>query len=110
MKLPNADRAIVPQAKIADYLLSQTHPKGKGKAGFFLPLGFTPAAWNVMADALRNQAQVNDVSTRTAVSDGERYTVIGPIDTPSGQRRVVRTVWQIDTDSDLPRFITAYPA
>ena len=35
MKLSNADRAIVPPAKIVNYLLSPTHRAGKSKAAFF---------------------------------------------------------------------------
>ena len=34
MKLPAAERAIIAQAKIQDYLLSTAHPVGRFKARF----------------------------------------------------------------------------
>ncbi len=110
MRVPNAERAIVPREKIVDYLLSTTHPRGKSKERFFRAFGFTPDAWEEMAEALREQAQSYDVAKQEGVSDGERYTVIGQIDTPDGRRPMVRAVWQVDTGTDVPRFITAYPA
>jgi hypothetical protein len=40
---------------------------------------------------------------------GVAYEIDGPVSTPSG--RVVRfcSIWQIDTGSEVPRFITMYP-
>lgn len=35
MKLPNADRAVVGLAKLRDYCLSPTHPRGRHKARVF---------------------------------------------------------------------------
>jgi hypothetical protein len=37
MILPNVERAIVPQSRIAAYLLDETHREGGGKALFFYP-------------------------------------------------------------------------
>lgn len=110
MRVPNAERAIVPRAKIVDYLLSPTHSRGKSKERFFRAFGFAPDAWDSMAEALRAHAQTHDVTKQETVSDGERYTVIGQMDTPDKRRPMVRAVWQIDTGTDVPRFITAYPA
>ena len=45
MKLPNAEQAIVEQAKIVDYLLNPAHPDNGGKVAFFLSLGFNREAW-----------------------------------------------------------------
>ena len=33
----------------------------------------------------------------------------GPINTPSGRSVRFRSVWQVDTGTDVPRFITMYP-
>lgn len=43
--LPNAEKAVVPRAKIVGYLLSNTHPSGKSKAEFFSSFGFSSEAW-----------------------------------------------------------------
>src|SRR5438105_1390408 len=40
MKLPLGEQAVVPEAKLVDYLLSDTHPQGRGKALFFRQRGF----------------------------------------------------------------------
>jgi hypothetical protein len=39
--LPNADRALIDEARIREYLLSDAHPVGRFKAAFFRSLGFT---------------------------------------------------------------------
>jgi hypothetical protein len=41
LKLPNIDRAFIPQEKIAGYLLSFKRRDGRSKAEFFMKLGFT---------------------------------------------------------------------
>ena len=40
MKLPNAARAIVDEAKVRDYLLSPEHPVGRFKARVFRAAGY----------------------------------------------------------------------
>jgi hypothetical protein len=48
--------------------------------------------------------------TRTSENAyGVVYEIDGPIETPGG--RIVRfcSIWQVDTGTDVPRFITMYP-
>lgn len=52
MRLPNAARAIVEDAKVRDYLLSPEHRVGWTKARFFTALGFTREDWPLLRDAL----------------------------------------------------------
>jgi hypothetical protein len=52
MKLPAAERAIIAQAKIRDYLLSTAHPVGRFKAPFFVSLGYTSANWRRLEEDL----------------------------------------------------------
>jgi len=40
MKIPGAERAVLDDAKISDYLLSRDHRVGSAKARFFEQLGF----------------------------------------------------------------------
>lgn len=40
MKLPFRKNAYIPEAKLVDYLLSETHPVGSSKAKFFRGLGY----------------------------------------------------------------------
>jgi hypothetical protein len=85
------------------------HPIGGGKARFFLSFGFRRAAWNVLADAFRKDAQENPVANLISDADGVTYLVEGPLETPSGRRPRVRTIWLIETYAVAPRFITSYP-
>lgn len=109
MKLPQADRAEVPQAKVVQYLLASTHRAGRGKAGFFSAFGFQASAWEVLADALRQQARDNAVTLSEDTPFGTRYIIEGPLITPNGRQLQVRAVWFIDEGGQAPRFVTAYP-
>jgi hypothetical protein len=57
VKLPNWDRAIVADSKIADYLLSPTHRDGRFKAAFFTRFGFTRDDLIIMVGALLQHAR-----------------------------------------------------
>jgi hypothetical protein len=109
MKLPQAERAVVPQDKIERYLLNPGHPIGSAKAGFFQRFGFSREHWRVLADALLQHARANPVADSVSDVDGTTYLVEGPLETPSGRQPRLRTVWLVETGQLAPRFITAYP-
>jgi hypothetical protein len=109
MQLPNADAAIVSRSKIGNYLLDLAHPIGGGKARFFLSFGFRREEWNLLADAFRKHAQENPVANSISDADGVTYLIEGPLETPSGRRPRLRTIWLIETGQLAPRFITSYP-
>ena len=49
-------------------------------------------------------------ATRTSQNPyGIAYEIEGPITTPNGRTVRFCSVWQIDTGSEVPRFITMYP-
>jgi hypothetical protein len=97
----------VDESKVVAYLLSiyGSH----GKAAFFLGFGFRPDVWEVMADALKQQARSNPIALTVDSPYGTRYSVDGELVTPCGRRPRVRTVWIRETDSDELRLITAHP-
>jgi hypothetical protein len=109
MRLPNAERAIVPPAKIVNYLLSPTHRAGKSKAAFFSGFGFSANDWPAMAAALRRHATDNAVSMTAETAFGVRYVIDGPMRAPDETLLNVRSVWYIDAERDAPRFVTAHP-
>lgn len=39
----------------------------------------------------------------------ERYIVKGELLVPDGRTPLIRSVWFIETDEHVPRFVTAYP-
>lgn len=109
MPIPNAERAIVAAEKITAYLLNPSHKRGGTKAKLLVTLGYRTEAPELLEADLRAQ-HLSLNATRTAQNPyGVAYEIEGPITTPSG--RIVRfcSIWQIDTGSEVPRFITMYP-
>lgn len=109
MTVPNADRAIIAVEKITGYLLNVLHKRGGPKARLLLSVGYRADVPQRLESDLRSQHLSLDVTRRSENPYGVVYEIDGPIETPSG--RVVRfcSVWQIDTGTDVPRFITMYP-
>ena len=109
MRLPNANLATVEREKIAEYLLNPRHRYGGSKARFFTAFGFEVEAWEVLADALREHADLNEVSRTCETRWGPRYEIDGGLKAPDGRQPRIRTIWQIDEGQIAPRLITAYP-
>ena len=109
VKLPNVDRAFVPERKLTEYLLSTTHPSGRGKAIFFARFGFTEAAWESLGDALRRHARESDVVVTEETPFGTSYAIDGPLTAPDGRTPRVRAVWFIESGEVIPALVTAYP-
>ena len=82
MQIPFSDRLRVDRAKIVDYLLSESN--SRGKAPFFLSFGFRVDNWEVLAESLKAQARSHSVVAAIDSNWGTRYSIDGPIDTPSG--------------------------
>jgi hypothetical protein len=110
MKLPNPGGLVVEREKVFDYLLNPAHRYGASKARFFARFGFRPEEWERLADALREHGRAHRVVERRETGFGPRYTVEGELNTPSGRRPHVRTVWQLDEGAVAPRLISAYPS
>ncbi|MGH9239962.1 MAG: DUF6883 domain-containing protein [Vicinamibacterales bacterium] len=109
MELPNAERATVDLGKITDYLLNAGHPENGGKARFFGDLGFARAEPAALANALRALAVSGDVVRHSDSRHGRKFVVDGAIQGPHAREAIVRTVWIIDAELDVPRLVTAYP-
>lgn len=110
MHLPNRETAYVPPQKLTDYLLSETHPVGKGKAKFFRKHGFNETNINLLEFGLLEIARLQEVVETEVKPRGTMYAIEGDLTTPHNRQVRVRTVWIIETDRTSPRFVTAYPA
>ncbi len=108
-RLPYLERAVVPEAKITDYLLSPSHPAGRGKAAFFEHFGFSAASWQALAEALLRHASAHEVAKTERTPFGTNYVVEGTLHTPSGRMPAVRSVWFIGEGKRTPRLVSAYP-
>ncbi len=109
MKLPRNLEAIVPERKLAGYLLSETHSVGRTKAKYFRTLGYSESNLLRLKEALIAVAVTSDVTESISTPFGTKYVVDGDLDAPAGIRARVRTVWVLESGEDLPRFVTAYP-
>lgn len=107
--LPHAERALVGRSKLVDYLLSEAHPDGRGKARFFTAHGFSAADWEALAGALRDHAIAHGVVEKMETRFGVRYVVEGALVVPDGRTPGVRVVWYIRTGQEVPELVTAYP-
>jgi hypothetical protein len=108
--LPNADRAVVDERKITEYLLSRTHTYGAAKAAFFEQFGFSAADWRQLRDTLFAHARDNMVDRHYSTAFGEVYEVIGPLATPDGRKPTVLVAWIVRPGEDFPRLVTVVPA
>lgn len=109
MRLPNADRAVVPPAKVRDYLLSHSHPVGRFKARFFRALGFSIENWELLSDALHQSAATSDFEELESPF-GRKFKGTTTIIGPEGERAVIATVWILRERESEPTLVTAYPS
>lgn len=109
MLLPNRTHAYIPENKLTEYLLSDTHHIGKAKAKFFNAFGFDKSNITFLENGLIKIAQNETVRTIKPNPYGTKYIIDGKLDTPDGSQISVRTVWIIETGEYDPRFVTAHP-
>lgn len=109
MKLPFANEAEVPLAKIVLYLLNPEHRAGKTKARFFSSHGFAREGWQKLADGLQQHACDHEITKEETTPLGVRFVVEGNMTMPDGAVAGVRAVWFIERGERIPRFVTAYP-
>lgn len=109
MRLPGAHRAVVDPIKVRDYLLSLEHPVGRGKARFFLALGFSRSDWSALQRAFLAVAEQSEAIPLAESPYGQKYEARAIIQGPRGQAAEVVTIWIVLADEDFPRLVTAYP-
>ena len=109
VKLPNADKAVVARAKVADYLLNAAHPDNRGKAAFFEGLGFRRSESETLVKALKKLARRAEITERATSPHGEKYVIVGQVESPTGKAANVQTIWILDKGWDVARLVTAYP-
>lgn len=109
MKLPGADRAVVDEPKVRDYLISESHPVGRFKATFFRALGYSTTGWERLAMDLRIHAIANEATPTEVNEYGQKYEIRGTLAGPTGRTAALVAVWIVLRGEDVPRFVTAFP-
>lgn len=107
-RLPHATRAILDIAKLEQYCLAPSHPRGRHKARVFraaLGIDASDAAW--LRDALLTA--VRQVEATEIVTDqfGTQWQADLLIQRQK-RRAVVRTIWIVRVGESLPRFVTCW--
>ena len=78
-------------------------------AWLLLGLGYRTDGLDVLESDLRTQHLSLNVTRTSQNAYGVVYEIEGPIKTPSGKSVRFCSIWQVDTGTDMPRFITLYP-
>ena len=109
MRLPNADRAIIEESKLRDYLLSPEHPIGRHKARVFRRLGYSQTLWQKLEADLRAQHATQDAEPGERSPYGQKFEIRAILTGPSGSSAEIISVWIIMAGEEVPRFVTAMP-
>ena len=107
--LPDAAKAVIEPSKVRDYLLSSSHPVGRFKAVVFLALGYTQENWEKLRDDLLAIARTGVAVPSEPSMYGQMYEVSGKLAGPNGQAGYFKTIWLVESEKSVPRFLTAYP-
>lgn len=108
VKLPGAEHAIVDIAKLRDYCLNLSHPRGRHKARVFaaaLELGHSDAEF--LREALLRGAREATATAGEADEYGERYIVDFEL-VRNDLRAIVRSAWIIRAGESVPRLTSCY--
>jgi hypothetical protein len=107
---PLFSKAVVDIAKLRDYCLDDSHPRGRFKARVFLAaLGLTRADAELLQNALLAAANAPTAIFTTTRADpyGQRYQLDFPLTTPTGTA-TIRSAWIVLTGDDVLRLTTCY--
>lgn len=108
MRLPQCQAANLDLAKIEDYCLNPSHPRGRHKARVFreaLGLARADAAW--FRKSLLDGITKADAELIETDDFGARWRADIPV-TRQGAAAVVRTVWIVRAGENFPRFVSCW--
>lgn len=109
MMLPNGERAVIPESKLRDYVLSASHPVGRHHAERFRRLlGIGPDDWRSLQSFLQRAATEEQVEKVDRAPYGMKYVMRLERDSAVGKVTVI-AVWIVDAGEDVPRLVTCYP-
>jgi hypothetical protein len=104
--LPGAENATLDLRKVTEYLFNRTNPDGWAKGRFFQRFGFDEARPEELAWALLQHAWGNPVTHSESTAFGAKWEVTGPVSSPDGRNRIIRSVWHRNRDESEPHFVS----
>jgi hypothetical protein len=108
MALPSRALVVIAQKKLTDYLLNTRHKRGGTKARLLERIGYTVQNWRQLEVDIRSGLETEVDVVRTTKYRAH-YEIRMTLQTPVGMPLTLRTIWQIDDGTDVPRLITLYP-
>jgi hypothetical protein len=102
--------AIIRPDKLRDYLLSEAHLDGRGKAAYVGRLGYVQGTAGQLDADLRGQILSLDAQPGRPSPYGQNNEILGPLTGPNGKNAWVRTIWIVLTGETSPRLVTLIPA
>jgi hypothetical protein len=106
---PDWGEAVVVPAKLVEYALNASHPRGRDKARVFRSaLGFDDANVEDLAEALRQGVLRHPAREAGRNAFGTFFRVDIDVTGPSGASGTIRTIWIVELASSAPRLVTLY--
>ncbi len=105
MKLSSS--AIISPDKIKNYLLSPRKRNDKSK--WLSRAGYNSNNWEKLEVDLREQILNLDALFSSKSEFGDMFEINGILQGPSGRLLSVCTIWIVENETKLTKFITMYP-
>ncbi len=105
----SSDQAVIPPAKLRDYLLSTDHPDGHSKARYLGRLGYRREDWRRLDRDLRDQILPLDAREAGASRWGIKYEILAVLRGPNGRAAWIRSIWIVLRGETAPRLVTLTP-
>ena len=109
MKLPNPDRAIIPEEKLSGYCLNPQHQEGgKDKARVFrAALDLGPEHSDELRSALIQAIQNYEAIIDKQSEYGIKYAIFFPM-TRGDKQATIKSIWIVHHEEDFPRLVSCY--
>jgi len=98
---------IIAPAKLTQYLLVKKAENDKSQ--WLATAGYMQDTWQRLERDIREQILPLEARWEETNLFGEMYQITGILIGPNGVLLKVRTIWMIEKNSNLTKFITMYP-
>lgn len=105
MKLP--ENSIISSEKLTQYLLIPK--KRNDKSQWLAKAGYTIQNWQILEKDLRKQILINDAIPIGKTNFGQTFEISSKLVGPNGNSLIVTTIWMVEVENNISKFITMYP-
>lgn len=98
---------MISNEKLTEYLL--TKRKRNDKSKWLALAGYTLENWYILDDDLRKQVLPRDAEYIESTGYGKMFEIKAKLKGPNGRTLPVCTIWLVEKETDITKFITMYP-